>query len=40
VTDEFLEQFGHDQERFGDLGGYIYHARGVKDTSGRIAVGG
>jgi ATP-binding cassette subfamily F protein 3 len=27
VTDEFLEQFGHDQERFADLGGYIYHAR-------------
>lgn len=27
VTDEFLEQFGNDQERFGDLGGYIYHAR-------------
>jgi ATP-binding cassette, subfamily F, member 3 len=27
VTDAFLEQFGHDQERFSDLGGYIYHAR-------------
>ena len=27
VTDEFLEKFGHEQERFGDLGGYIYHAR-------------
>jgi ATP-binding cassette subfamily F protein 3 len=27
VTDEFLEKFGHDQERFADLGGYIYHAR-------------
>ena len=27
VTDEFLEQFGHTQERFADLGGYIYHAR-------------
>ena len=27
VTDGFLEQFGHDQERFADLGGYIYHAR-------------
>ena len=27
VTDAFLEQFGHDQERFADLGGYIYHAR-------------
>ena len=27
VTDEFLERFGHEQERFGDLGGYIYHAR-------------
>ena len=27
VTDEFLERFGHDQERFADLGGYIYHAR-------------
>ena len=29
VTDEFLEQFGNDQERFADLGGYIYHARVV-----------
>jgi ATP-binding cassette, subfamily F, member 3 len=27
VTDDFLEKFGHDQERFADLGGYIYHAR-------------
>jgi ATP-binding cassette subfamily F protein 3 len=27
VTDEFLEKFGHDQERFADLGGYVYHAR-------------
>ncbi|WP_411279508.1 ABC-F family ATP-binding cassette domain-containing protein [Gemmatimonas sp.] len=27
VTDEMLERFGHDQERFADLGGYIYHAR-------------
>ncbi|HEX6943308.1 MAG TPA: ABC-F family ATP-binding cassette domain-containing protein [Gemmatimonadaceae bacterium] len=27
VTDEFLEKFGDDQERFGSLGGYIYHAR-------------
>ncbi|MEP6733284.1 MAG: ABC-F family ATP-binding cassette domain-containing protein [bacterium] len=27
VTDESLEKFGHDQERFADLGGYIYHAR-------------
>jgi ATP-binding cassette subfamily F protein 3 len=27
VTDAFLERFGHDQERFADLGGYIYHAR-------------
>ena len=27
VTDEILERFGHDQERFADLGGYIYHAR-------------
>ena len=27
VTDEFLERFGHDQERFADLGGYVYHAR-------------
>ena len=27
VTDQFLEKFGHDQERFADLGGYIYHAR-------------
>ena len=27
VTDEFLEQFGHDQNRFADMGGYIYHAR-------------
>jgi len=27
VTDAFLEKFGHDQERFADLGGYVYHAR-------------
>ena len=27
VTDEFLERFGRDQERFADLGGYIYHSR-------------
>jgi ATP-binding cassette subfamily F protein 3 len=27
VTDAFLERFGHDQERFAHLGGYIYHAR-------------
>jgi len=27
VTDEFLERFGETQERFADLGGYIYHAR-------------
>ena len=27
VTDAFLERFGHDQERFADLGGYVYHAR-------------
>ncbi|MCC6929421.1 MAG: ABC-F family ATP-binding cassette domain-containing protein [Gemmatimonadaceae bacterium] len=27
VTDDFLARFGHEQERFGDLGGYIYHAR-------------
>src|SRR3569833_494897 len=27
VTDEFLERFGHEQERFADLGGYVYHAR-------------
>ncbi len=27
LTDEILEKFGHDQERFADLGGYIYHAR-------------
>jgi len=27
VTDEFLERFGADQERFADLGGYVYHAR-------------
>ena len=26
-TDEMLEKFGHDQERFADLGGYVYHAR-------------
>src|SRR4051794_3037830 len=27
VTDAFLESFGRDQERFADLGGYVYHAR-------------
>lgn len=27
ISDAFLEKFGHDQERFADLGGYIYHAR-------------
>lgn len=27
VTEEFLEKFGRDQERFADLGGYVYHAR-------------
>ena len=27
VTDDFLERFGNEQERFGDLGGYEYHAR-------------
>ena len=27
VTDQMLEQFGHDQERFADIGGYVYHAR-------------
>jgi ATP-binding cassette subfamily F protein 3 len=27
VTDEFLERFGQDQERFADMGGYEYHAR-------------
>ena len=27
VSNEFLEQFGRDQERFADIGGYIYHAR-------------
>jgi ATP-binding cassette subfamily F protein 3 len=27
VTDAMLERFGHDQERFADLGGYVYHAR-------------
>ncbi|WP_291157023.1 ABC-F family ATP-binding cassette domain-containing protein [Gemmatimonas sp. UBA7669] len=27
VTDAMLEQFGRDQERFADLGGYIYHSR-------------
>jgi ATP-binding cassette, subfamily F, member 3 len=26
-TDEMLERFGRDQERFADLGGYIYHSR-------------
>ena len=27
IPDDFLEKFGRDQERFADLGGYIYHAR-------------
>jgi ATP-binding cassette subfamily F protein 3 len=27
IPDDFLERFGRDQERFADLGGYIYHAR-------------
>jgi ATP-binding cassette subfamily F protein 3 len=27
VTEECLEKFGRDQERFADLGGYVYHAR-------------
>jgi ATP-binding cassette, subfamily F, member 3 len=27
VTDDFLERFGRDQERFADLGGYEYHSR-------------
>jgi len=27
ISDEFLQQFGNDQERFADLGGYVYHAR-------------
>ncbi|MCC7052957.1 MAG: ABC-F family ATP-binding cassette domain-containing protein [Gemmatimonadaceae bacterium] len=27
VTDEFLDRFGREQERFADLGGYEYHAR-------------
>ena len=27
VTQDFLERFGRDQERFADLGGYVYHAR-------------
>jgi ATP-binding cassette subfamily F protein 3 len=27
VTDEMLEKFGRDQERFADMGGYEYHAR-------------
>jgi ATP-binding cassette subfamily F protein 3 len=27
IPDDFLEKFGHDQERFADLGGYVYHAR-------------
>ena len=27
VTDDFLERFGRDQERFADMGGYEYHAR-------------
>ncbi len=27
VTEAMLEEFGHLQERFGDLGGYVYHSR-------------
>ena len=27
ITDEILEKFGRDQERFADMGGYEYHAR-------------
>src|SRR5687767_7674698 len=27
VTQDFLERFGHAQQRFADFGGYIYHAR-------------
>ena len=27
VTDDMLERFGRDQERFADMGGYEYHAR-------------
>jgi ATP-binding cassette, subfamily F, member 3 len=27
VTDSFLDRFGQTQERFADLGGYVYHAR-------------
>ena len=27
VTDEFLDRFGREQERFADLGGYEYHSR-------------
>jgi ATP-binding cassette, subfamily F, member 3 len=27
VTEDFLERFGNDQERFGSLGGYVYHTR-------------
>jgi ATP-binding cassette, subfamily F, member 3 len=27
VTDEFLERFGREQERFADMGGYEYHSR-------------
>ena len=27
VTEEMLDRFGRDQERFADLGGYVYHAR-------------
>ncbi len=27
IPDDFLERFGRDQERFADLGGYVYHAR-------------
>jgi ATP-binding cassette subfamily F protein 3 len=27
IPDDFLEKFGRDQERFADLGGYIFHSR-------------
>jgi len=27
ITDDMLEKFGRDQERFADMGGYEYHAR-------------
>ena len=34
VTDVFLERFGQTQERFADLGGYIYHARSTRCSMG------